>query len=69
VSVRADRTASSAVVSGGVKLPAMSLEAMERALIQQVLEDTNFDRDRAASILGVTQRALSAKLARLGIRS
>jgi DNA-binding NtrC family response regulator len=68
VSVRAGRTASSAVVSGG-KLPAMSLEAMERALIQQALEDTNFDRDRAASILGVTQRALSAKLARLGIRS
>ena len=50
-------------------MPAMSLEAMERALIQQALEDTNFDRDRAASILGVTQRALSAKLARLGIRS
>jgi len=42
---------------------------MERALIQQVLEDTSFDCDRAASILGVTRRALSTKLAKLGIES
>jgi len=66
-STPAARTASSAV--GSVKLPAMSLKAMERALIQQVLEDTNFDRDRAASILGVSGRALSTKLAKLGIKS
>jgi DNA-binding NtrC family response regulator len=66
-SAPATRTASA--TSGAVKLPTMSLEAMERVLIQQVLEDTNFDRDRAASILGVTSRALSAKLAKLGIKS
>jgi len=62
------RAASSAAF-GAVKLPAMSLEAMERALIQQVLEDTKFDRARAASILGLSGRALSTKLAKLSVKS
>ncbi|HEU4371176.1 MAG TPA: sigma-54 dependent transcriptional regulator [Methylomirabilota bacterium] len=66
-SAPAARTASSAA-AGAVKLPAISLKAMERALIQQVLEDTNFDRDRAASILGVSGQALRTKLAKLGIK-
>ena len=67
--VSASSTRSLSSAAGVGRLPVMSLEAMERALIQQVLEDTNFDRERAASILGVTSRALSTKLAKLGIKS
>jgi DNA-binding NtrC family response regulator len=61
--------APSSGVTGAVKLPTMSLEAMERTLILQVVADTNFDRARAASILGLTQRTLAAKLVKHGIKS
>jgi DNA-binding NtrC family response regulator len=60
--------ASSAGSGGAAKLPTMSLEAMERLLIQQVLADTHFDRARAAAILGVPPRTLATKLAKLGIK-
>jgi DNA-binding protein Fis len=33
-----------------------------------VLADTNFDRDRAASILGVTQQTLATKIVKHSIK-
>jgi DNA-binding NtrC family response regulator len=65
--IEAGRASAGGSANAG-KLPTMSLEAMERLLIQQVLADTRFDRDRAAAILGVPPRTLAAKLVKLGIK-
>ena len=57
--------AGAALPSGGQEF---SLEAAEREFIMRALRETNWQRTRAASLLGITRATLLAKLKRYDIR-
>lgn len=46
-----------------------SLEAAEREFIQRALQETSWQRTRAAALLGITRATLHAKLKRYGIKA
>ncbi len=66
-------TALAARVAGGpelsalLSLPDLSLEGMERALIQEALRRARYVQKDAANLLGVTRRKLNYMIASMGL--
>ncbi|HUT61428.1 MAG TPA: sigma-54 dependent transcriptional regulator [Phycisphaerae bacterium] len=64
---RADETDSGAAPAGG-GLVDFSLEAAERELIRRALQESNWQRTRAAALLGITRATLYAKIKRYSLQ-
>ena len=64
------RQESSSVVTGGFKLPAegINFEEVEKNLILQAMDQTDYNITKAAKLLGLTFRTLQYRLEKFGIK-
>jgi transcriptional regulator with GAF, ATPase, and Fis domain len=64
------RQESRAVATGGFKLPAegISFEEVEKNLILQAMDQTDYNITKAAKLLGLTFRTLQYRLEKFGIK-
>ena len=64
------RQESQAAVTGGFKLPAegISFEEVEKNLILQAMDQTDYNITKAAKLLGLTFRTLQYRLEKFGIK-
>ena len=64
------RQESQTAVTGGFKLPAegISFEEVEKNLILQAMDQTDYNITKAAKLLGLTFRTLQYRLEKFGIK-
>ncbi len=64
------RQESSSVATGGFKLPAegINFEDVEKNLILQAMDQTDYNITKAAKLLGLTFRTLQYRLEKFGIK-